>query len=194
MGYFEKQKGFTLIELLIVITVIGILSAIAVPAYIGSQEKARKSNLEKSAKSAETDIAHWLNSAANGTNPANPSGFLTEIDTNWDGQISAADLTNNQIFNFLGSADSSVANLYAAARSAEISPWHNIGGCGATNLFTYNAAAPAAAAPGLPCTIQLSPALVSTGNLVSITATSNGPGGGSAANAELISSVTISSD
>jgi prepilin-type N-terminal cleavage/methylation domain-containing protein len=193
VGHFEKQKGFTLIELLIVVSVIGILSAIAVPAYIGSQEKTRKSNLEKAAKSAESDIAHWLNSAIKGSNPANPKAFLTEIDTNWDSQISAADLTNIQIFNSLGSADTSVASLYAAARFAEMSPWQNMGGCGATTLFTYNAAAPAAAAPGLPCTIQLSPALFSTGNLVSITATSNGPGGSSAANAELMSSVIISS-
>ena len=37
----KKQSGFTLIELLIVIALIGILSAIGIPAYTGYQAKAR---------------------------------------------------------------------------------------------------------------------------------------------------------
>ncbi len=193
MGHAKEQKGFTLIELLIVVCIIGILGAIAVPAYIGSQEKARKSNLEKAAGSSESDIAHWLESANKGFVATNPGAILIEVDTDWDGAVTNADLTNIQIFNFLGSADTSVANRYAAARSAELSPWQGLGGCGVTTLFTYNAAAPAAAAPGLPCTVQLSPAANSPGNLVSITATSNGPGGSSTANAELLVSALASS-
>ena len=46
----RKRDGFSLIELLIVIIVIGILSAIAIPNYLGAQKKAAraeaKSNLE----------------------------------------------------------------------------------------------------------------------------------------------------
>lgn len=44
MSRFSVQKGFTFIELLIVITVIGILAAIAVPSYKDSVRQARRAD------------------------------------------------------------------------------------------------------------------------------------------------------
>ena len=50
----QMQKGFTLIELMIVIAIIGILAAIALPAYQSYTEKAKY----RSCMSEATGIAH----------------------------------------------------------------------------------------------------------------------------------------
>lgn len=59
----QIQKGFTLIELMIVVAIIGILAAIALPAYQDYTNRAKVSELILAASSCRTTITEVVQSA-----------------------------------------------------------------------------------------------------------------------------------
>lgn len=55
----EKEKGFTLIELLVVIIIIGILAAIAIPAFLGQREKAVDTGVKSDLRTVATEVESY---------------------------------------------------------------------------------------------------------------------------------------
>ena len=53
----KKNQGFTLIELLITVVILGILSSIALPAFLNQQNRAAASGLDSEAMSAARSCA-----------------------------------------------------------------------------------------------------------------------------------------
>jgi prepilin-type N-terminal cleavage/methylation domain-containing protein len=65
--YRGKQKGFTLIELIIVIVIIGILAAVAIPKYEDMREQARTATLKGQLGAIRSAIAiQYARNALNG--------------------------------------------------------------------------------------------------------------------------------
>ena len=94
----QLQKGFTLIELMIVVAIIGILAAVALPAYQDYTIRARMSEVILAMSACRTSITEVYQSG--GAAPA-PNGwgceiggttatkYVAAINTNGDGVVTA---------------------------------------------------------------------------------------------------------
>ena len=90
--FFKNQKGFTLVELMIVIVIVGILAAVAVPIYTANIKKAKMSECDAALGTIRTALRVYY--ATNDPTPAYPPASAgTEVSAVTGLDISAADLT-----------------------------------------------------------------------------------------------------
>jgi type IV pilus assembly protein PilA len=92
----QLQQGFTLIELMIVVAIIGILAAVALPAYQDYTKRAKMSEVILAASACRTTITEVYQSGSQ-TNvavnawgcesTASTSKYVTSITTNVNGHI-----------------------------------------------------------------------------------------------------------
>lgn len=89
----SMQKGFTLIELMIVVAIIGILAAVALPAYQDYTVRAKVSEVILAASALRTDVAESAQS--NGVMPATTSLSVPATSSKWVASVSYTKSTDS---------------------------------------------------------------------------------------------------
>jgi type IV pilus assembly protein PilA len=74
----RDESGFTLVELLVVMLIIGLLAAIAIPAFFNQRDKAKDASAKEMARTAETSMETYATDNGgtySGVNPAALNGI-----------------------------------------------------------------------------------------------------------------------
>jgi type II secretion system protein G len=109
----RNTKGFTLIELMIVVVIIGILAAIAIPNFISMQDRAKESSVKANMHTVQlaiedfavqndgtypvaADDAAVVANLPNGVYPNNPFNTAVVMAMNWGGDpVASGDVGSN---------------------------------------------------------------------------------------------------
>jgi type IV pilus assembly protein PilA len=100
----KLQKGFTLIELMIVVAIIGILAAVALPAYQDYTIRAKMSEVILAASACRTSITEVYQSG----DPANLPG-----ENNWGCEVDGVDVSSTKYVASISTDENGVVTVVA---------------------------------------------------------------------------------
>ncbi|MEJ2611900.1 MAG: prepilin-type N-terminal cleavage/methylation domain-containing protein [Candidatus Thiodiazotropha sp.] len=126
----KMQKGFTLIELMIVVAIVGILAAIAVPAYKDYTIRAKVSECAAALSACKASVTEYYNTLA-AFPPSVVSAGCSTSASQYCGGITSADqvITNSVLSATTGVPANCTLSLTAVVAGNEITGWTGSTGC-----------------------------------------------------------------
>ena len=115
----KRQQGLTLIELMIVIAIIGILGALALPAYQDYSIRARVSEMLLAASGCKTAVNEAITTASQ----ADVSATLPQVCENQASKyVSRLSADGNGVITVVGNHEALRGNTSASANSISLTP------------------------------------------------------------------------
>lgn len=121
----KGQEGFTLIELLVVVVIIGILSSVAVPNFMGAQDKAKNSGVQSNVHNVQMALEQFAVDHAG----AYPTGtnFITSLGSDYlqGGALPRTPWNTSQVTAITTVASGSIGDAIGGGNGASAAPTSN---------------------------------------------------------------------
>ena len=129
----NSDEGFTLVELLVVILIIGILAAIAIPSFLNQKGKGEDAAAKSAAREAATAQETWYTDKATYTNSVVSPGLVDIEPTLANATLTTSGDTNGYTVTATskpsGRTFTITKNASGVQRTCWVPPGANAGGC-----------------------------------------------------------------